>query len=211
LQIYFYDANDNPDTTNSYTSPRQTAGTTFSHTMAIPTTAVYWFVYAAPYGFLGTGPTNNCQSHLQLYCAGTPTTIVQPCCPTDPALDVRLRRIEQLEQVIIQLLGHGGGKHVDGTRHAGLTNSGTINLIDSIDAVRVEVKTSLSGWPNNPGSPNYYFSLGFITSIAAGSPLKGWRLVYGSQTYPIVTYADQIGFTLPPGVSIDLVELLPAA
>jgi len=75
---------------------------------------------------------------------------------------------------------------------------------------RVEVTSPLASWPHNPGSPNYYISLGFITSIAAGSPLKGWRLVYGSQTFPIMSYADQIGYTLPASVSIDLVELLPA-
>jgi hypothetical protein len=90
-----------------------------------------------------------------------------------------------------------------------VTGDGTLTLVASCAAVRVHVTTDLSTWPNHPGSPNYYLSMGFITSIAAGSPLKGWRLVYGSQTFPIAAYADQIGYTLPPGITATVTELLP--
>jgi hypothetical protein len=147
-----------------------------------------------------------------LFCGpGGATNPVVPCCPPDPLLDARLSQILQYEKIIVQLLGAPLHSHVDGTRHANLIGSGSITLVDSVDAIRVEVTSSLTGWPNNPGDPNYYFSLGFITSIAAGSPLKGWRLVYSAQTFPIVSYADQIGYTLPPGVQVAIVELIPAA
>lgn len=171
---------------------------------------------AAGIQFLATGPVPNQPQFsydvdLNYYCGtNTPTTPQVPCCPPDPSMDVRLRRIEQFEQIIIGLLGQQLLGHTDGTRHSHLTGNGSVVLVDSVTAVRVEVTSSLTDWDVNPGVPNYYFSLGFITSIAAGSPLKGWRLVYGSQTYPIQPYSDQIGYTLAEGVSIDLVELLPA-
>jgi len=177
---------------------------------AVPTNGAYCDVWMNTINTTSF-QTDLAQGHIQLFCGGnTPSSPQVPCCPPDPSLDARLYRIEQYEQIIIKLLGTAFVSHVDGTRHSGLTGSGSIVLVDSVDAVRVEITSSLDGWPSNPGVPTYYFSLGFITSIAAESPLKGWRLVYGSQTFPIVSYADQIGYTLPPGVSIDLVELLPS-
>lgn len=155
-------------------------------------------------------PSVTFDAHLEFFCGtNTPSTPVVPCCPADPALDARLRRIEDLETVIIKLIGQGLRSHIDGTRHRNLTGAGSVVLVDSVDAIRVEITSDLTGHRVNPGVPSYFFSLGFITSIAAESPLKGWRLVYASQTYPIVSYADSIGYTLTPGVSIDLIELLP--
>jgi hypothetical protein len=207
--IYFRDAAGIIITSGSIIGTQTDCNVPFSLNGAVPTNAAY--ITPVINSVNNTTPNPTATGRIQLFCgSNTSTTPVVPCCPTDPLLDIRLRRIEQLEEIIIKLLGHGGGGHVDGTRHANLTGSGTVTLVDGIDAIRVEVRSSLAGWPNNPGSPNYYFSLGFVTSIAAGSPLKGWRLVYGSQTFPIVTYADQVGYTLPPGVTIDLVELLPA-
>jgi hypothetical protein len=146
-----------------------------------------------------------------LYCGtDNPLTVVTPCCPPDPTLEQRLAYLIQLAHANIALTGQSLRGHVDGTRHSGLSGSGTVTLVDGVLAVRVEIKTGLSSLQLNPGSPNYYFSAGFITPIAAGSPLKGARLVYSAQTYPVPSYTDQIGFTLPPGVTVDIVELLPA-
>ena len=184
-----------------------TPSTPFTHTWTLPTGTAYWSV-----GVLnepGNSPVD-VDIALSFLCSGQQAgQITTPCCPPDPLLDARLTLIIQLEQALIQLVNNNIGSHVDGTRHTGLSGSGSVVLVDSVDAIRVEVTSSLAGWPANPGVPTYFFSLGFITSIAAESPLKGWRLVYGSQTFPIVSYADSIGYTLPPAVTIDIVELLP--
>jgi len=211
MNILFFDSAGVSISGAGFVSPPFHAGDPpMSHNSPIPTNAVYWD-FELNQTQSSTAGTEAANGRLQLFCAGqSPTQPATPCCPPDPILDTRLRRIEDFEQIIIQLLGQDLRGHVDGTRHAGLMGSGTVTLVDSVDAIRVEVNNSLASWPHNPGSPNYYISLGFITSIAAGSPLKGWRLVYGSQTFPIVSYADQIGYTLPASVSIDLVELLPA-
>lgn len=71
----------------------------------------------------------------------------------------------------------------------------------------MEVNNPLTSWPNNPGTPNYYFSLGFATPFAGGTPLKGQRLVYNHQVFSWPTYTDAIGYTLYPDVNIDLIEL----
>jgi hypothetical protein len=208
--LQFLDASGAPLGTGSIFSPSLSGDTTYTASANVPASAV-------GARFFAQGPVPNrtdfsYEPSLTLYCGTqTPTSIATPCCPPDATVDVRLRRIEQLEQVIIKLLGHALVGHVDGTRHSNLSGSGSIVLVDSVDAIRVEVTSDPSGFEVNPGTPNYYFSMGFITSIAAGSPLKGWRLVYLHQTYPIVSYADQIGYTLAPGVHVDIVELLPAA
>lgn len=168
------------------------------------------FIQLGVFHTTGTDITLKSSGRLQYFCGSNNTsTILTPCCPPDLSLDLRLRRIEDLEHIIINLMGQSGLGHTDGTAHTGLTGAGSITLHDSVTAIRVNVTSSLATWPNNPGDPNYYLSLGFITSIAAGSPLKGWRLVYSQQIFPIVAYADQIGYTLPPGVTATITELLP--
>jgi hypothetical protein len=211
FDVQSLDANGAPTLGGSIFSPSLSGDTTYTGTMSpLAGTDVGYRFFAQQ---LTTYPsTVTFDAHLEFFCGtNTPTTPVVPCCPPDPSLDIRLRRIEQLEQIIINLLGTPLHHHTDGTRHANLRGAGSILLVDSVDAIRVEVTTDITNWPHNPGDPNYYLSMGFITSIAAGSPLKGWRLVYGAQTYPIVVYADQIGFTLPDGITIDIVELIPVA
>ncbi len=142
--------------------------------------------------------------------AVAPNTLITPCCPPDSSLDSRLNYLIQLAHANIGLTGQSLKGHVDGTRHAGLSGAGTVTLVDSVQAIRVEIKTGLSALAFNPGDPNYYFSAGFVTPIAAGTPLRGSRLIYAAQTFPIASYVDQIGFTLPPAQTVDIVELLPA-
>ena len=147
--------------------------------------------------------------NLSFLCAGQdPNGVSTPCCPPDPLLDQKLTSIVQMLQVLGNHLVVGNASLVSSTVHAGLSGAGTITLVHACAAIRVNVTSSLTNWPANPGSPTYYLSLGFITSVAVGAPLKGWRLVYQSQTYPLAPYADQIGYTLPPGVTIDIIEEL---
>jgi hypothetical protein len=148
---------------------------------------------------------------ISFFCSGQqPTGVATPCCPPDPSVDIRLRSIQNMLEYVMDHLPSSASSTISvGTQHPAVTGDGTLTLVASCAAVRVHVTTDLSTWPNHPGSPNYYLSMGFITSIAAGSPLKGWRLVYGSQTFPIAAYADQIGYTLPPGITATVTELLP--
>jgi hypothetical protein len=206
--IQFWDVNGTILTNDSWTDGGQPVGSPpRTHWMNIPAAAAYLLVSGVPVGV--GNPTNVAQGHVTLFCGGqTPSTPNTPCCPPDPLLDQRLTTIVGMLQQLANQVLVGNAGLVDADRHSGLSGSGTVTLRNACAAVRVEVTSNLGGWPNNPGSPNYYFSLGFITSVAVGAPLKGWRLVYSRQTFPLEAYADQVGYTLPPGVVVDLVEQL---
>jgi hypothetical protein len=147
---------------------------------------------------------------VELFCGpSTPTTPLVPCCPPDTSLDTRLRRIEDYERVIIQLLGTAGRALVDGVRHAGLSGGGSLVFTDAALAVRVEIKNLPPSWPQNVQTPPYLFSAGFITPTAEGVAMRGSRLIYESQTFPLDRHATGIDWQLPVGLTIDIVELLP--
>lgn len=178
-----------------------------SGTVAIPANAVYW-----AWHFVNNGDTNsrNLSESFQFFCTGGPNGLNTPCCPPDPIANNYLTQILNIVMNIQAELGQGAGPqkpYVDATRHRGLSGDGTIAIQPSSRAIRLEVTSSLAGWPQNQQVPEYYFSLGFITPFAVGTPLRGQRLIYNHQTFAWPTYTDTIGYTLEPGVSADLVEL----
>lgn len=178
-----------------------------------PTGATYW---RADCGYTTSG---NCGAALtpsnistQVYCGGQGPNSPDSCCPPDPLTMLTLNNILQIvEEIEAKIGGTTLGPYVDGTRHRALSGNGTIAISPTAAAIRVEIDTSLTGYPNNPGDPNYYFSLGFVTPFALGTPLKGQRLVYNRQIFSWPTYTDQIGYTLEPGLVVDLVELTRSA
>jgi hypothetical protein len=213
--LYVFDAAGNYLSTPlavDWSDPPSITPNPVTRTATLPANAHSWIWEYESYwggpGFNQPAP-GQMTTQFSYTCSTTPNQPVVPCCPPDPSTDIRLRSIQEMLMYLTQHGSASAVSHIDGTRHAGLSGAGTVTLVAQVDAIRVEVKSNLAGWPLNPGTPNYYLSMGFITSIAVGSPLKGWRLVYQSQTFPIVLYADQIGYTLPPGITVDIVELLP--
>jgi hypothetical protein len=103
------------------------------------------------------------------------------------------------------------GPYQDTIRHQNLTGNGTISINPASSAIRVEFKTDLTNWPHNPQTPNYYYSLGFVTPFAIGTPLRGQRIIYNRQTFTWPSYTDQIGYSMAPGLIFDLVELTRGA
>jgi hypothetical protein len=137
----------------------------------------------------------------------------QPCCPPDLTLQATLDRILGIVQQLLTNPGAGTSlprlpNYVAKTTHAGISGDGVLQLVDPAIAVRVDVTSDLSSWPHNPGDPNYYWSLGFITPEAHGTPLKGSRLVYDSQIYPLQAQSTGVAYTLEPGVTVTVTELL---
>lgn len=100
-----------------------------------------------------------------------------------------------------------GQSFVSVAQHTGLTGSGTINVTWPDVAIRVSVTSVPPQTPIDVGSPNYYFDLGFVTVSNANGFVKSQRLVFLTQTYTLPAGAGQVGFTLRPGVSIDIVVL----
>lgn len=158
---------------------------------------------------------NAVDGFFQIYCNPTNPTVTQPCCPPDPQLQNTLNYILGVEQNIynlVQQLQTGGLPRLplyqDSTVHAGLSGAGTITLQTKAVAFRVDVTSNITNWPHNIQVPTYYFSMGFVTSYALTSPIKGWRLVYQSQDFPLAAECDQIGYTLPAGITVNITELL---
>lgn len=185
------------------------AGVMTTLTGPVPTNAVY--LDLATNSINPATGTYTAFGEVTLYCGTqTPTTPIVPCCPPDPGLDARLTYLTGLVQFLVGNQSAPIDALLDGHVHANLSGSASVLLTSECAAVRVTVHSPLPPLAVNPGTPPYYFSMGFITSYAAGSPLKGWRLVYVNQTFPLATFADQVGYTLPAGVTIDITELLGA-
>jgi hypothetical protein len=142
---------------------------------------------------------------------GTPgSTIVQPCCPPDPLLDIKLNQILGLVMGLYNRV-EGPIAWVDGTRHSGLTGKGQFQLTGQAVAIRVEV-TRLPDHPDIlDGNPLFYWNMGFITPLAFDTPLRGWRLVFQHQTFTLQNVTDAIAYTLLDNTGIDVVELLASA
>lgn len=174
-----------------------------------PAQAAYWGMYVLNWTDQSSYATD---VQISVRCTGQPANAIDtPCCPPDPSLDARLTYLTNLVMQIAGMLQPAADALVDGAAHGPFSGSGSVLLEAECAAVRVDVLSDLTDWPKNPGTPNYFFSLGFITSYAVENPLKGWRLVYSSQTFPLQPYTDMIGWTLPAGVSIRITEQLGAA
>lgn len=145
---------------------------------------------------------------LRFTCPGD--GIASPCCPPDPGLELK---INQLLDLVINLAGRGSaatptGWH-DGASHTGLRGSGSFLIDARAIGIRLNVTVPPSGVNVDPGNPDFYWDMGFITPYALGSPLRGFRLVFLNQSAAIPDFTDQIGYTLKHGTEITATELLP--
>lgn len=174
-----------------------------------PSNAAYWGMYVLNWNGSGSYATD---VQISVHCTGRPANAIDtPCCPPDPSLDARLTYLTNLVVQIAGMLQPASDELVDGKAHGPFSGTGSVLLEAECAAVRVDVLSDLATWPKNPGTPDYFWSLGFITSYAEANPLKGWRLVYSSQTFPLQPYTDMIGWTLPSGVQIRITEQLGAS
>ena len=159
-----------------------------------------------------TGGTGSLQelTEYALYCGGTGPGGSANCCPPDPAIMSTLSQVLELLNELLSLQPLEGA-YQDTIVHSGLNGNGTIAINPASSAIRVDVQTDLANWPHNIQTPTYFYSLGFVTPFAVGTPLKGQRLVYNHQTFSWPTYTDTIGYSISPGVTVNLVELTRGA
>jgi hypothetical protein len=133
-------------------------------------------------------------------------TLQVPCCPPDPLIEQKLNAIIQM----LQQLGNRPADtdtYVNGAVHAGLSGNANFTLSKGTIGMQVHVTSDLSHFFTGSQNPPYYFSLGFVTPVAVGAPLRGSRLIYGRQIYPLEPEADQVYLALAPGVTVDVTEL----
>lgn len=187
-------------------------GTSFTTPfVALTSTAAAWnmALFNTPGG--GALSTNTATVELTIYCQGqSPTGVNSPCCPPDPSVDLRLG---QLLDMVTQLLSLQAlqGAYQDTITHPALSGNGTITINPASSAIRIDITTDLTSWPQYTQTPTYFLSLGFITPYAVGTPLRGQRVIYNHQTFTWPSYTDQVGYSLAPGITANIVELTRGA
>lgn len=180
-----------------------------SRVVGVPLGATCWYPFMIAGTVSTSSPTYSATFELTYTCGDVNTPIV-PCCPPDPTLEIKLN---QILDILLNLHTSPPGAIVDqwqdGVRHANLSGAGHTALARTAVGVRVEVNSIPPGIDVHPGDPAFYFDMGFLTPLAEGSPLRGQRIVFNPQSFELSPFADSVAWTLPAGVVIDLVELLP--
>lgn len=174
-------------------------------------TASYWrLVMFNDPAIGGCGvPVGDVRLSIQTWC-GTSPGLPSSCCPPDSSLMNGIQNLQDMIKRIAFTHGAGPTSYVDGVTHTGLSGAGSFVLSGDALGVRVTMTTLPTGTPVLAGDPTFYWDAGFITPIAAGSPLRGTRLVFTPQTMLIPLVADSIGYTLLHGTVVSVTELLPS-
>lgn len=212
----------NPITAVSITVLEFDTGGTLQHTYAtgVGATETLTFSPALTAGTLNfsvnftyanhsAAPTGSCSGEVTMWCPGQPVGLPQsPCCPPDPSVQAMLQTILALVTSIYQSEPTPITSYADGTAHAGLSGDGTITLVDSALAIRVNITTDPTYLGLSVGSPNYLFDRGFIVPVINSSPVHGVdRLVFNPQFFALPELTEQIGYSLSPGVVVTITEL----
>lgn len=155
------------------------------------------------------GDTSTWQIETIVACSQSATGPGGPCQPcTDPAVTQLLSTLLQLTTSIFQSLPGLPRSYGESTIHSGLTGNGVITLGPSAIAIRANITADTTGGLIRAGSPAYYFDRGYIVELAVEGPIrKPVRLVYNPQLFQISSVTDQIGYTLPAGLTISITEL----
>jgi hypothetical protein len=91
--------------------------------------------------------------------------------------------------------------------HVGLAGSGVVLTQPATRSLRVTVTTFPADVQTDPGSPEYFFNLGFVTINDADGFVRSQRLVFEHQTYPCRASTTGFGYTLRGGTVINVEEL----
>lgn len=174
--------------------------------LPIPSNATSWTIAA----HASAPSTWTVTLEITFSCASSPNVLSVPCCPPDPNIDQKLNQILQLVANLTFTAGNTPptGWH-DGVTHTGLRGAGSFTITPTAIGLRLVVTTPPTGVNVDPGNPDFYWDMGFITPYALTSPMRGIRLVFLNQSWAFPEFTDQIGYTLKHGTVINATELLP--
>lgn len=189
-----------------------TTGITTNTPFTVPSTAVTYEVNAGGGG--GWTPADmTWQIDWQIYCGTTPDSPVGPIpqpCPPDPISLGLLNQI--LELVTLIQRQQVPFSYVDGTVHSGLTGSGHVDVQGLIGA-----RLLLTDFGSNTGSidgdPDTFSNAGWINwSNPDGAMRREFITCSPMVTLPpLAGQFTQIGYTLEPGVELQITELVREA
>jgi hypothetical protein len=159
-----------------------------------------------------TGWTAGWTGSFSWICSSNPpNAIVQPCCPPDPLLSIKL---DQLLGLVLNLYGRSSsgtvGSYVKGTIHAGLSGSGNVAVTGRL-GVLVDI-TAEAPAPVAPGNPPYLFDQGWLSCSTPDGFIDEKRLTRSEQIWmpALFPISTSFGYFLNPGVTATITELLPA-
>jgi hypothetical protein len=178
-----------------------------SGTSALPASAVGYII-----GFQNTGgmPNNfDYTIHVDGYCGYNPSIPGGPApasCPPDPFLQIQLDQILQLVTLIQRQ--NVPFAYIAGPLHSGLTGTGVVavsGILGVLANASVPASTSLL-----PGTPDVRIPIGRLNLATADGYTDRVELVTDSQIFfpRAAGVYTSIGYTLEPGVTLALTELV---
>jgi hypothetical protein len=143
------------------------------------------------------------------YCGGVLPGDLVPCCPPDEVtqatLDILLKMVTLIQRQVAPFA------YVYGDNHAGLTGDGEISPVGGLIGVSVDVTAVTSAVGSSAGTPQHLFDVGFITLGTVDGWLKS-RRIDADGTLELAPNGagaiTRIGYTLEPGVEVDIRELV---
>lgn len=180
----------------------------YSPHIAVPTGATHVSLFSGvSFDTAVVGQLMNWQLDLWTNCPGT--DLSQPCCPPDPLLEIKLNQILGLLEQLMNVAPPPTG-WADATVHTGISGTGNFQLGTNVTGLRATFTAIPSDIRITPGTPPFYWSLGFVTPVAIDVPLRSLRTVFATQAMQLPAHTTAIDYTFPAGVVVTLTELVPA-
>jgi len=188
-------------TTNIQYQGNATQGT---QTFALPVGTTAMRYVAAMSSGTGDSALNVQESY---YCGGAGPGTQTPCCPPDATTQSTLSAI--LNMVTLIQRQAVPFAYVDGATHANLSGTGVLN-VTSLLGVKVLPHSIPPDVGTDPGDPNTYWLDSWINWGNADGflPRENLRTSPHLSMPPLAGQFTQIGYTLRPGLTVDIVELV---
>lgn len=180
------------------------SGIPYTKRISIPTGAVQ-YQFSASSGSMNVA--TDLSSVATFYCGSGSTGYPAPApCAADPSVLAQLDAILQLVTLLQRQVAPFA--YVPGARHNGLTGSGQFS-VQGLLGVSVILTTVPPGLGNIAGDPPELFDVGFVTLGTADGWHRSVRLEHSpTLIMPILGSETLLGWTLAPGVVVDVLELV---
>ena len=173
-----------------------------------------WNMFGLDVNPSNTGSANTWGSHGGVY-LGLDWSVTQAplhqtaCCPPDVTTQAYLDSIMQMVTLIQRQAVPFA--YVYGDNHVALTGDGEIAPVSGLLGVSIDVTTIPSTVGSAIGTPQHLFDVGYVTLGTSDGWLRS-RRIDADGTLEIATPGvgaiTRVGYTLAPGVEIDLRELI---
>lgn len=151
--------------------------------------------------------TTNTRTLIEVYCDGAyPDQQPANCCPPDPTLMAQVAQILDFVTLLQRQKAPFG--YVPGVRHNGLAGNGQF-AISGLVGVSVILSVLPAYIGNIAGDPAELFDVGFVTLGTADGWHRSVRIEHSpTLILPIEGSETLLGYTLKPGVVVDVLELV---